>query len=402
MITLRGITWQNPRGYDPLVAAAKAWMAEHPGVEIIWEQLPWYQFEETVLASLAKGDAYYDLVMFDHPWVGKLASESWLVPLEALFEAPYIAHLGERIVSPSLESYEWAGKHWALPLDAACHAALYRADLVEGDSLPQNWEEVRSWARAHHQPPHRYGLVLSLEGVLGHCLFLSMMAGLGHPPYRDPDHPVFDRSAAEYVLTHIKELVAFTPPASTRWGPWDIFEHLSHASDVGYSPSIFAYVNYFEGLPHSDELRLATVPAFEGRGPACPILGGVGLGITRAGRHHEIAAQHGAYLASDAVQRDIFPAFSGQPAAAVAWDDPDLNRHLHGFYAALKENMKTAYIRPRYPSFHALELRNGAILQQWWDDRLSLHETIERLAALPATLKESNGGVKNDRTGNVD
>lgn len=179
MKTLRGITWQNPHGYDPLVAAANDWLVTHPGVEIIWKQQPWYKFEASILGSLAVGDGAYDLIMFDHPWVGKLASGKWLMPWDQLVDHDYIHQLRERIVSPSMKSYELDGHLWALPLDAACNAALLRADLVDEFRFPVTWEQVADWAREYHDPPHQYGLVLSLEGVLGNCLFLSLMAGLG-------------------------------------------------------------------------------------------------------------------------------------------------------------------------------------------------------------------------------
>jgi multiple sugar transport system substrate-binding protein len=266
---------------------------------------------------------------------------------------------------------------------------LYRADLVAEKGLPQQWEDVAAWAEAYHNPPQRYGLVLSVEGVLGHCLFLSMMAGLGHPPYLDPDKPALDRAAAEYVLVELKNLIRFTPPGSTRWGPWDIFEHMSQQSDVGYSPSIFAYVNYFEGMPYSRSLRLTTVPSFAGRGVARPILGGVGLGITSSGQHRQVAADYGQFLTSEPVQRIVFPASSGQPAAKVAWEDPELNRRFNGFYVALAKNMKTAYIRPRYPAFHAIELRNGAVLQQWWENRLPLDEVLAQLVEVSPLARRS-------------
>lgn len=379
MITLRGITWENPRGYDPLVAAAEAWMTDNPSCEIIWEQLPWYQFEDKILASLAAEEAYYDLIMFDHPWVGKLSSEGWLIPLDELYGPEYVQQLEKRIIAPSVESYEWDGHLWALPLDAASHAALYRSDLVDGHNLPITWEAVGKWVQEYHHPPHQYGLVLSLEGVLGNCLFLSMMAGLGHAPYLDEANPTFDHTAAEYVLTLVKSLISYTPPGSTHWGPWDIFEHISNQNDVGYSPSIFAYVNYFSGRPHAHHLKLGPVPAFAGQSFGRPILGGVGLGISSTCRNVEEAGRYARYLASDDVQRRVFPNNSGQPAARIAWRDVEINFAANQFYMDLSTNMKSAYIRPRYPAFHHIELRNGAILQQWWDDELSLRETIERL-----------------------
>lgn len=381
-ILLRGITWQNPRGYDPLVESARRYAAMHPPVQVEWEQQPWYRFEETILDSLRRGDGRYDLIMFDHPWVGHLARQRWVLPWETLAPAGYLEELRARVVAPSLESYEYDGQTWALPLDAASHAGLYRADLVDAAALPTTWEQIEAFARAHHDPPHRYGLVLSVEGVLGSCLFLSMMAGMGAEPYLDENDPSCDRAAAEYVLTTIKRLLTYAPPGSTRWGPWDIYDHLCAQDDAGYSPSIFAYVNYFNGVSaRGDQLRLCAAPAFAKKGVARPILGGVGLGIAHTCRHGAEAAAYGMYLMSDEVQRDLFPHFRGQPAARAAWEDAALNARVHNFYADLGQNMTNAYIRPRYPAFHTLELENGQAMQDYWDDRADLSTTLAKLRA---------------------
>jgi multiple sugar transport system substrate-binding protein len=85
---------------------------------------------------------------------------------------------------------------------------------------------------------------------------------------------------------------------------------------------------------------------------------------------------------SDSVQRDLFPAHSGQPGAAAAWRDEAINQRFHGFYADLLPNMQQAYTRPRYPAFHALELANGRILQEFWDDSADLNTTLDRLRAV--------------------
>ena len=124
MKRLRGITWQHSRGYNPLVASAKAYMENHPDLEIIWEQQPWYQFEEAILGSLSKADGRYNLIMFDHPWTGKLATEGWLLPWDTLVTSAYLDDLKQRVVAPSTESYELDNHLWALPLDAACHTSL--------------------------------------------------------------------------------------------------------------------------------------------------------------------------------------------------------------------------------------------------------------------------------------
>ena len=38
MVQLKGISWDHPRGYDPMVATAKAFKDKYPEIEIIWEK----------------------------------------------------------------------------------------------------------------------------------------------------------------------------------------------------------------------------------------------------------------------------------------------------------------------------------------------------------------------------
>lgn len=378
-IELQGITWKNPRGYDPVVAASKAWSELNPGCRIQWHQLPWYEFEDNILQSLADGDGRYDLIMFDHPWTGKMASEKWLIPWDVLSGAAYMDKLKHRVMEPSVESYFLYGHQWALPLDSACHCGLIRTDMVEESKLPGTWEEMGAWAEAHYNPPHFYPLIISLEGVLGSCLFLSMMAGRGFPAYEDEQSPSCNRDTAAYVLTILKDLLVFTPPGSTSMGPWDIYERFSNSDDIGYSPSIFGYVNYFGKGTRQKHLRVRKVPGFDDGKDGRAILGGVGLGIAHTCPEIDKAKDLGEFLMSESVQNDIFPNNSGQPSTRKSWMDPETNRRSNNFYRDMSPNMSAAYIRPRYPAFHHIELEVGKILQRWWDEDVSLLTILDLL-----------------------
>ncbi len=376
---LQGITWKNPRGYDPLVAASRVWMDLNPDSSVNWQQLPWYEFENKILRSLAAGDGQFDLIMFDHPWTGKMASENWLIPWNTLSGHTYLNELAQRVVSPSLESYALYGSQWALPLDSACHCGLFRADMADRSSLPRTWETLRGWAEKHHNPPHRYSLILSIEGVLGSCLFLSMMAGLGFQPYTDEQSPSCNKEAAAYVLTILSDLLAFTPPGSTILGPWDVYERFCSNDDVIYSPSIFAYVNYFGGDGGGQYLRVCEVPGFNNGAVGTPILGGVGLGVAHTCTNIDQARSLGEFLMSESVQQHVFPGHSGQPSTKAAWTNPQINKQFNNFYADLSPGMSSAYIRPRYPKFHYIELEIGKILQQWWDKETDLAAILNQL-----------------------
>src|SRR6185437_3462467 len=100
---LRGMTWDHPRGYDPLVACSAVWQAR-TGVHIEWERRSLQDFESFPVAELAER---YDLVVIDHPHVGQITRERCLVPLDAGSD---IALLAKQYVGASLASYLWEGR----------------------------------------------------------------------------------------------------------------------------------------------------------------------------------------------------------------------------------------------------------------------------------------------------
>ena len=82
-----GLTWDHPRGYVALAAAAAKTAAEGRAV-VAWSKQPLEGFESHPIAELA---ARYDLLVLDHPHIGEAVEADCLVPLEALFTADDIA-----------------------------------------------------------------------------------------------------------------------------------------------------------------------------------------------------------------------------------------------------------------------------------------------------------------------
>src|SRR5438105_2538119 len=100
-MTLRGMTWDHPRGYDPLVACAGAWR-EKTGIEIIWDRRSLQDFESCPVEALARR---YDLIVIDHPHVGQVTAEKCLAPLDVPHRAAECDALAAASVGPSWPSY---------------------------------------------------------------------------------------------------------------------------------------------------------------------------------------------------------------------------------------------------------------------------------------------------------
>ena len=83
----QGLTWDHPRGYAALAAAAGQAAAEGRAI-VAWSKQPLEGFESHPIADLA---ARFDLLVLDHPHIGEAVDADCLVPLEELFAADEIA-----------------------------------------------------------------------------------------------------------------------------------------------------------------------------------------------------------------------------------------------------------------------------------------------------------------------
>ena len=63
----KALTWDHPRGYNALAAAAAGLDPARDGLSIAWDKQPLEGFESHPIADLC---ARYDLVVLDHPHVG--------------------------------------------------------------------------------------------------------------------------------------------------------------------------------------------------------------------------------------------------------------------------------------------------------------------------------------------
>ncbi|MDB5271624.1 MAG: hypothetical protein JWP58_4664, partial [Hymenobacter sp.] len=137
-ITLKGMTWDHPRGYDPLRACADLWQ-QTAGVAIDWDRRSLQDFESFPVDELAR---QYDLIVIDHPHVGQITREACLLS----FDDARVAHIAAASVGPSFESYRWQSRQWALPIDVAAQVQAWNPRRLA--AAPKDWSGVLALARA--------------------------------------------------------------------------------------------------------------------------------------------------------------------------------------------------------------------------------------------------------------
>lgn len=353
-IVLRGITWQHRRAVDPLDASLAAFRRVQPDIEISWAARPLAGFEFQPIEELA---AAYDLIVLDHPHVGEIARTACLVPLDDVAAD----HPEHAFVGPSLDSYRYDGRLWALPLDAACQTAVYRPDLLArcGGTLPRSWAEMLTLGEAAARQGLR--LAVALSGVHSLMTFFSLCANLGQPCGASADACLVNQDTARTALEAMRRLVSLSPPEVLDWSSIAVQDAMARRDDLVFCPAVYGFATYAETdnthrLAYSDFTGLRD-PVFAGS-----TLGGAGLGISARCRHREAAKCYAAFLTSAETQLD-FTAHHGQPARREAWGDVAANERFHGFYRDTLTTIENAWIRPRHVGYLAFQHAAGELIE---------------------------------------
>jgi multiple sugar transport system substrate-binding protein len=368
MATLKGLTWDHPRGYNALAAAAA--QAAASGFDIHWDKQPLEGFESHPIEDLC---SRYDLVVLDHPHIGEAVRAGCLQSLESVFGVDYVGQLGRNAIGPSLRSYRFAGEHWALPLDAASQVMARRADLV--GSAPSTWSDVLTLSQKEGR------VALSLAGPHAILNFLSACAALGYAPAeRDPEELVPD-AVGEEAFELLRELASRSPTSVRDKNPIDILAHMATNDDVALCPLVYGYVNY--AAPAAGKcLAFSDAPRSHDGGRPGSTLGGTGIGLTRRCVRSPALLSHLQSLMSEDTQIRFIPAHDGQPSSRAAWLDEGVNQRWGGFYRDTFETLEQAYVRPRHDGYMAFQAAAAALLRAAFDERREATPVLRELQKL--------------------
>ncbi len=372
---LRAMTWDHPRGFDPMVATSRAWAERHAGAEITWDRRSLQAFADRPIAEMAEE---YDLMVIDHPHVGEVAASGLLVALDQLGRDEELATLARQSVGASHGSYRFDGHQWALAIDAATPVAAWRADRL--DAAPTDWEAVIALAR-------RGDVAMALIPINALMTFFGLARNLGAPVAEDPAHLVAPEIGAR-VLHEMRTLVALLDPRCLALDPIGVLDWMGNAADgPAYSPFGYGYTNYSRDGYCRYPVTFADAPGLDGNGPRGTVLGGTGIAVSARSRHRALAVDYAFWVASADCQAGPFFQAGGQPANAVAWESDACNAAARDFFRNTRATLESAWVRPRYDGYMGLQARGGDIV----------HACLRGDADIPATLAALDAAYRESR-----
>lgn len=380
----QGLTWDHPRGYNALAAAALA-RRNTDDIDISWDKQPLEGFEAHPIADLC---ARYDIVVMDHPHVGEAFDARCLQPLEQIFDGDTLSRIASGSIGPSFESYRFAGRHWALPLDAATQVMARRPDLMEGAAVPQTWDEVASLSRSSGK------VALCLAGPHAICSFMSMAAAFGDPPAEtDPD--VFVSRNIGAKVYELMAVLAERSPASVRdLNPIGILAHMARQDDVLFCPLIYGYVNYSSRAANGHRIAFEDAPRVSPGGRPGSTLGGTGIGISARCEVTPNLKRHLLWLMGAQAQTSFFPTHDGQPSLRQAWHDRSVNDLWGDFYSSTAETLEQAYVRPRHNGYIAFQTAASAFLRDAFGKDMATGKVLDDLQKLYERHRPVVGGER--------
>ncbi|BCP53965.1 membrane protein [Kaistia sp. 32K] len=348
MTLFKGLTWDHPRGYNALAAAADDVRKATGSALIDWRKQPLEGFESHPIKDLA--DAH-DLLVLDHPHLGEAAAYDRLLPLEEVFSSDEIEQWKKQSIGPAMESYIWQGHAYALPLDVATQVSVRRPDLCP--NRPDSWADVLALAET--------GKVgLSLGGPHALLSFYSLCLSLGAEPGQDS---LIDQSTGLEALGILQSLYAHLDKSLVLLNPIQLLETMSREDRLGYIPLIYGYVTYSTPGQRPFQLAFGEAP-HAGQGRRGSVLGGTGIALTKRCAPNDKLLDHLRWLMREPTQSTFIPRHDGQPSALAAWADPEVNAAAGRFYLDTLETASTAWVRPRFDGYIAFQNAASGIVRQ--------------------------------------
>lgn len=375
-MTALGLTWDHPRGRDALNEIARRANAGRDIPLIEWVAQPLEGFESAPIADIA---AERDLLVLDHPHIGEAVAEGCLVPLDELYPAASISQWRRQSVGPSMDSYCWDGKCWALPLDVASQVMARRADKLA--HAPACWWEIEAIAK-------RKPVALSLAGPHALLTLFSLCAGDGHLPSGEdllPDEP------ALIALKRMRDLWDRAPRGTDALNPIDLLEAMRRG-DIVLCPLIFGYVTY--SATGIGQIAFSNpIGAVNGG-----VLGGTGLAFSRRAHVSADLLSHVATLMEQPIQVDLIPEFGGQPSARSAWESPSINARWGGFYANTLASVERSFLRPRFDGYIAFQSESSARIRNALTNGEDPETTLDGVRTLwRAVRTRARGSLDDER-----
>ncbi len=370
MIQLKGIAWDHPRGFDPMVETAKVYQKQNPDVEIIWEKRPLQAFADRPIEEMAYD---YDLMVIDHPHVGEASRKNLIYELNSNQEyKEQLKALELNSVGLSHQSYNFNNNQYALAIDAAAPVSAYRKDLI--DNPPRTFEDTIKLAEKSR-------VIWPIKPVDCISCFNSIAANLDSP-INSSYKTFIQKDLAKEILNMMKKLSKLVPKDCLSMNPINVLDIMSGSDDFDFCPQLYGYSNYSRKSFGKSLVNFGEMISFNEDPNNCKgsQIGGTGLAISKSTKNLDIALEYSFWVASEQCQTEQFYFSGGQPGHLKAWQNDMINNDCENFFRNTLTTLQKSWLRPRYDGYMYFQDKGGTIINAYLKEEFDLETTVNNLS----------------------
>jgi multiple sugar transport system substrate-binding protein len=304
------------------------WEAQHPGVRVEVQQIPWGAAHEKLLTAFV-GRASPDLSQLGNSWIAEFEELHALQPLDGRIARSAVvarAHDFPGIWDTNVVD----GVTWGVPWYVDTRLLFYRRDLLRAaghDSMPQSWPEWQDAMRAivRRGGPGRTALLLPVN-EWEQPVILALQCGaplLGAGATRGAfEEPRFRRAFAFYLSLFRDGL---SPPVSNNQIA-NIYQEFARGTFAMDITGPWNLDEFRKRMPDSlqDAWSTAPMPGPDGAASGLSMAGGSSLVLFRGSAHPELAWSLLEYLSRPEQQLRFWQLSGDLPARRAAWQDATL------------------------------------------------------------------------------
>jgi len=150
-------------------------------IEIV--NLPLDELHGEIMENAQRKVSTYDLIAVDLPWIGQLATEQVIEPLDAIMRE--VRYNPSDFHNAAFRGSSWQGRQYGLPIQPTAELLFYRADLLAeaGLEAPRTTDDVLFAARVlHRSGMNLSGIVMNFgRGTPVAHTYLQTLADFGQP-----------------------------------------------------------------------------------------------------------------------------------------------------------------------------------------------------------------------------
>lgn len=325
--------------------------AEHPNIKVESLPVPYGEFRQKLLTSMAGGVAP-DLIRSDIIWVPELAELGALAPLDEIMSD--FEEYKAKVFPGPLSTNSWKGHYYGLPLDTNTRVWFWNKEMYEAAGIAE--------------PP------ATIEDVAAQC---TAIKALGEDKYVFADGGTYAWAVLPWIWSFGGTITdsAITKASGYLNGPDTVAAYefwLKLFKDGCLSPSVLGsgvdagtgyaqdvYANYLDGpwmypiyaaqFPDK-QLHAALMPA--GAGGSISVVGGEDIVLMQQSQHKEAAIEFIRFALSPEYQLKM--AETGQLMVLSELLESDYIKN-HPYYDMFLEQLKTAKARTPHPAWTKMD-----------------------------------------------